>query len=358
MKHKGASNLERNLLVHNDSILITVIVPVYQAEKHLDKCINSILGQTYPHFELILIDDGSFDISGEICDKYAKIDRRVQVKHTVNQGVSAARNEGLALARGEYIAFVDSDDWIEPEFLETGVTTLLQEGGDLFLSGLQEETYQDGKRICLNTSQGLDKKYTIKDLLDAFNVDYPFLLICGPTCKLYRRDIIKTHNLAFDIQTTFGEDMLFNCDYLKNAKHAVFSSGIFYHYFRGNPDSLFSRYYKDMFEVNIPLYEKMLSLMAEFGCSSESIQRMEGIYTRVLVGCIYHEYMNCNQSTPSSRKEIIKKVAKHPQVKRCPLSNYRNPKDIALNLLLKVGALPIINLLFTRHYCKKAPSGT
>lgn len=98
--------------------LISIIVPVYRAEKYLDRCVKSILNQTYINFELILVEDGSPDASGALCDRWAERDNRIRVIHKENGGASSARNRGLDIARGEYIAFVDSDDWIEPQMYE------------------------------------------------------------------------------------------------------------------------------------------------------------------------------------------------------------------------------------------------
>lgn len=337
-----------------DDRLISVIVPVYKAENTLKKCADSILSQTHQNLQLILINDGSPDNSGALCDAYAAQDARVLVKHTVNQGVSAARNEGIRLASGEYIAFVDSDDWVEKDFLASALQDITREQADLYISGLLEETFKDSVMVSSEQNKGKDQTYTAKQLLNAFNEDYAFLLICGIWCKLYKASIIRERQILFDTSTTLGEDMLFICDYLRHAERVVFSGRVFYHYFRGNPDSLFSRYYPNMFEINIPLYEKMLALMEYLGCEQKSVKRMEGIYVRVLVGCIYHEFSYCSKSSPASRLQVIKKVAQNSYVKRCPLSNYRHPKDIILIVLLKVGMTSVINHLFTRHYCKDA----
>ena len=98
--------------------MITIIVPVFNVEQYLPKCVDSIINQTYSNLEILLIDDGSQDRCGEICDEYAKKDSRIQVFHTKNRGLSVARNLGLQEAKGEYIGFVDSDDWIEPDMYE------------------------------------------------------------------------------------------------------------------------------------------------------------------------------------------------------------------------------------------------
>ena len=113
------------------SELISVIVPVYNVEKYLDKCIQSILGQTYSNIELLLIDDGSTDSSGAICDKYVTQDSRVRVFHKSNEGVSAARNWGLDNAKGEWIAFVDADDWIDSDMYERMYNAAVQNQTDM-----------------------------------------------------------------------------------------------------------------------------------------------------------------------------------------------------------------------------------
>ena len=333
--------------------LISVIVPVYKAERLLKKCADSILAQTHQNLQLILINDGSPDNSGALCDAYAAQDARVLVKHTVNQGVSAARNEGIRLASGEYIAFVDSDDWVEKDFLASALQDITWEQADLYISGLLEETFKDGVMVSSEQNKGKDKSYTVTQLFNAFNVDYSFMLICGIWCKLYKTSIIREHQILFDTSTTLGEDMLFICDYLRHAERVVFSSQVFYHYFRGNPDSLFSRYYPDMYEINIPLYEKMLSLMREKGCSPSAVRRMEDVYVRVLVGSIYHEFAFCEKSTPQSRREVIRKVANDPNVRSSHLGTYRTLKDVVPMLLIKSGATEVVYRLFSRRYCGK-----
>ena len=113
------------------SELISVIVPIYKVEAYLDECVRSIVGQTYPHLEIILVDDGSPDGCGALCDEWAKRDDRIKVIHKPNGGLSDARNTGLEIASGDYIAFVDSDDWIEPEMYERMLSALLREDADI-----------------------------------------------------------------------------------------------------------------------------------------------------------------------------------------------------------------------------------
>ena len=341
--------------VTHEGPLVSVIVPVYKAERTLRQCVDSILAQSHQNIRLILIDDGSPDGSGQICDAYAAEDQRVLVKHTVNQGVSAARNEGIALAQGDYLAFVDSDDWLDPGFLSAGLSRMTNDQTDLFISGLVEEIYQDGALIRKEEDKGPDRQYTVPGLLNAFNTDYPFLLICGIWCKLYRTRIIREQELRFDAATTFGEDMLFLCDYLEHAGSVVFSSEAYYHYFRGNPDSLFNRYYPDMYEISVPLYDRMLALMRGMGCEASAIQRMVDVYVRVLIGCIYHEVAHQDRSSPEACRSVIRKVAGHPYIRRRPLSRYPRVNDKVLMLLIRLGAHGFVCRLLTQRHKGRRP---
>ncbi|MGL5150607.1 MAG: glycosyltransferase family 2 protein [Clostridium sp.] len=142
---------------------ISIIVPVYKVEKYLRRCIDSILAQTFKNFELILIDDGSPDNCGKICDEYAEEDERVVVIHKENGGQSSARNLGLDIAKGKYIGFVDSDDWIEPDMYETLYNLILKSNKDIANIGfsfITENIYKNFSKHCemyLNTDKAIEE---------------------------------------------------------------------------------------------------------------------------------------------------------------------------------------------------------
>ena len=131
--------------------VISVIVPIYKVEEFLDECIQSIVDQTYQNLQIILVDDGSPDRCGEMCEDWARKDKRIEVIHKKNGGLSDARNVGLAEATGEFITFVDSDDWIEPQMYEIMVTTLIAEDADLVACGIVDsypEKEEIGRASC------------------------------------------------------------------------------------------------------------------------------------------------------------------------------------------------------------------
>jgi glycosyltransferase involved in cell wall biosynthesis len=179
--------------------LFSIIVPVFKTEKYLEKCVTSILRQTYKDFELILVDDGSPDNCPQMCDDYAANDSRVMVIHKDNGGVSSARNCGIEAAIGTYIWFVDSDDYIEPYSLEQLYNAQKKEQADIYF---------------FNTSgvNGLDIG-SFDDFLE--NYYFTYVVGFGPWNKLYKTSIIKKNKLYFDVEETVGEDLLFNLSYYK-----------------------------------------------------------------------------------------------------------------------------------------------
>ena len=184
-------------------MLVSVIVPVYKAERWLHRCVDSILAQTMDDFELLLIDDGSPDRSGEICDEYVAKDSRVRVFHKENGGVSSARNMGLDNAQGEWISFVDADDWVEVEYL-AGLTENLD--ADMILGGCK---YTTGE-ICATYDN-----YFIKETIGECIVKYGInSILRTPWGNLLKKSIINQYNLLFDISIRYGEDTLFNKQYL------------------------------------------------------------------------------------------------------------------------------------------------
>ena len=194
--------------------LISVIVPVYNSEQTLHRCIDSILGQTYRNFELLLINDGSKDCSGEICDEYARKDNRVKVFHKENGGVSSARNVGLVNARGEWVSFVDSDDYLQQGFLES---MNLYESSDLVIGNSIWLNDKDEKLFECDIPKGVFLKNEILPQYlysAAFNV---------PWGKLFKSDVIATHNIRFNSNMRVAEDLLFVYQYLLhiNRIHAV-----------------------------------------------------------------------------------------------------------------------------------------
>jgi len=224
--------------------LFTLIVPVYNSQASFDQCLRSIQDQDYKNFEVVIINDGSSDESEAIASKYCNTDNRFYLYSKLNGGVSSARNLGLQHARGTYIAFVDSDDWLSPDYL-TQFTILLD--GSRCLIMQNHYVYKDGI-----ASKNLDlqsRNYSMEE----FSIYFKELnlLSNGHSCsKLYIRSIIEVHKIAFDTTISFAEDCLFMLKYLKYIGCVRFSEYAGYYYRKDNQYSLSSTHKSSVSELN------------------------------------------------------------------------------------------------------------
>ena len=209
---------------------ISVIVPVYNVEKYLSACLNSILAQTFTDFELILVDDGSPDSSGKICDEYAEKDSRIRVFHTSNGGVSNARNIGLDNATSEYVVFVDSDDFVEKTYLDK----LIYGGYDLSICGCY---FSDPQGSVLSVARKESEKAEVVSKENILKW-YEQGSLYSVWTSAFKKSIIDTYNLRFDTNTTRGEDTIFMFNYVEHCETVHFVEDVLYYYVRYNTNTL------------------------------------------------------------------------------------------------------------------------
>ena len=205
---------------------VSVIVPVYKAEKYLRKCVDSILAQTFRDFEVLLVDDGSPDGSGAICDEYARKDPRVRVFHKENGGVSSARQCGLDNACGEYTIHADPDDWVEPNMLEELYAKAKAEDADMVICDYYEELSPTRQRLCCQKPDTLNSQDVMRQLF--------FQRLHGSLCnKLVRRACYKTFDVKFPPQGMHvirWEDLFICCDLLRHGIRISYVAKAYYHY--------------------------------------------------------------------------------------------------------------------------------
>lgn len=204
------------------TVKISVIVPIYNAAQYLVKCIDSILSQNFKDFELLLINDGSTDESGAICDEYSSRDSRVNVYHKSNGGVSSARNWGIDKANGEYLAFVDSDDYVEQTYLSS-MYSRIEQGINLVASAFCYESEKGAiNKLFLYDKICIDKR-NINDML----TDLSYMTPWG---KLFNKEIIDNNSIRFDEHINSGEDTLFVYTFLLFVKQIKTVNDVSYHY--------------------------------------------------------------------------------------------------------------------------------
>lgn len=307
-------------------VQISIIVPIYKVEKYLERCINSIINQTFEDFELILVDDGSPDKCPELCDQWAKRDRRIKVIHKTNGGLSSARNEGLKICEGNYVFFVDSDDWIERDALKALYSIAVYEKADIVVGNMHR-----------------DKKYVLNDMRYNFDNDSyrkydrdsylnMYLKITTQKTRYYACAKLYSKSVASHIQYPDGytaEDVAGTFYALANAKEIIETEFIVYHYFvnsEGITGRKLNPQYKDMYhswkqviayaESNLPEYvEKCdynlmridLPVLVSF-----VIKPVDNSYTRYLIDLKETKYrLNNNYSKlmrgplPKSKKIVL-----------------------------------------------------
>lgn len=235
--------------------LISIIVPVYNAEQFLSRCIDSIILQTFSNFELLLIDDGSVDKSGQICDEYAKKDTRISVFHKENGGVSSARNMGLDNAKGDWVAFIDSDDYIDTEYIQNMYNHIVCEK-QLILSG-----YRSKIKSCNFDEITLKGSDFVKYLINKKTILYS-----QPWAKLYNLNVIKKEGIYFPLNIHLGEDAIFNLRYYYVIDVVTFTSDMDYCYEVVNESSLVKRINSFSSEWNafVIWKELLLKLLTRF----------------------------------------------------------------------------------------------
>ena len=266
---------------------ISVVIPVYNMEKYLKRCMDTIINQTFRDLEIILVDDGSKDNSGRMCDEYKASDSRIKVIHKQNGGLGFARNSGLEIATGEFVSFVDSDDYVKLDMYEKLYNRIKQENADTCIFGYHRVI---GEKIAFTRTGAI--KGTFQDN-DVFTNIFLNVLGSEPSCPedflllwqsswltLYSLDIIKRHNLSFPSEREYiSEDVFFNTQYYLKAKRVTILNEPLYFYWL-NAESLTKVYRNDRFEKNVILFIEHLRRLKEylpdekaFNLAKERVQR-------------------------------------------------------------------------------------
>lgn len=251
--------------------MVSVIVPVYNVEKVLHYCIDSILAQSFKDFELILVDDGSTDKSGEICDKYALNNSNIVVKHIENHGVSKARNTGIELAKGEYICFIDSDDYVAENYIEELIRTKEKYSDyDSVWCGFQtvSDYNGSGSREYLASES---EKFSESNKTDIMTLHEKWLSQM-PWNKLFKTDTIKNNSICFREDLSLGEDVIFNLDYLNhtNGKIIIVNKALNY-YLRSGSESLDNKYYNDLRNIYGEINKTLLKYVKKWNCNKRQV---------------------------------------------------------------------------------------
>ncbi|MCI9127541.1 MAG: glycosyltransferase family 2 protein [Eubacterium sp.] len=299
--------------------MVSVIIPVYQAEKYLARCISSVKGQTYKNLEILLVDDGSKDESLSICKELAQKDMRIRVFHHENMGVAATRNRGMDEAQGEFVYFLDSDDWIEKDTLSTMVSSMAEHDTDVCICGFQ---YVKGGRCEECTFPSYSKIGKSEFMERYFWGLYNNASLFNIGTKLYKRSIIEENNLRFHEEMAVYEDIRFCLEYIDRAEQICLEGKPYYCYFMDNADSALHGYKRD-FWSSTSEYCRILT--------DRFIEQPPSLNKSVLL-CLYRAFLQECHNPAMKRGEFCTLLEKYcfPVVRRAGLKG-RNISGLSLD---------------------------
>lgn len=295
--------------------MISIVVPVYNNEKFLDKCVESILHQTFQDWELILVNDGSQDFSAKICNEFVHKDKRIKVIHKSNGGVSSARNAGIERATGEYIMFVDSDDWIEPNLCDSLLSGA--HGCDLAIGGYT------ALRVNSLEKHVADKCIILfpKEFSGVFSKLYECNLLNTPCSKLYKRDIIMKQR--FDVNARLGEDFLFNLIYIEHCKTISIIPTSGYIYNMKNENSATKKIREGDFSSMVHLYIVGKKFVERYGfMESGNCVLEKRLYLNVI---FLFQILIDSDFTEREKLKMADELLSSQEFKRACAANFRLP---------------------------------
>lgn len=279
---------------------ISIIIPVYNVEKYIERCLDSIVNQSYSNLEIILVDDGSTDLSGEICDSYKSKDNRIIVIHKNNEGLGYARNSGLKLATGEFIMFVDGDDCISTNHVEEMVKAVLKTSSDTCLAG-HTKVYNNKKISHVNVCSGMIffgddvKKQILTKMVGSKpdGSDYIEMSVC---MALFSKRLIDQHNIKFHSEKEFiSEDLLFNFDYYLYSQKVVVISDVGYYYY-DNGGSLTTKYDPCRFLKQKNMTKEVVKRAKKLEIYDFCSERIDNTFISIMRYCVKLEQKNSKRN--------------------------------------------------------------
>ena len=356
---------------------VSIIVPVYNAEKYLDRCMSSLLEQSMPQsdYEIFLVNDGSKDNSGKICDKYSEQYECVTAIHQQNAGPAAARNIGLEKAAGEYVAFVDPDDFVEKEYLEAPYNQGIRSGADIVLFDAFRERISDNssKRELWRHA---DKEFTTTEQGEIHSMQrqilYPYMVakvgtmtfyrnipLAAPWDKLYRRAFLINNNLSFPSELRVLDDMCFNFKAFGAAKTISYIPAFLYHYLI-EETSITNSYRPDRVQQDIKVFEFLNKNITDMRCTGkEAILFQQSWYARIIKSfAIALRLYYLNAQNPKNANEILTEIKTciSSEPYRQAFENVRlsvlEPKLIAFAIACRLKMPRVLRLMYRIQYGK------
>lgn len=337
---------------------ISVIVPIYCVERYLTRCIDSIRQQTYTNLEIILVDDGSPDGCGQMCDDYARIDKRIKVIHKENGGLGYARNSGLEVITGDYVTFIDSDDWISETHIENLYREIVKNQADIVIGGhtMADDSGPQIVRRCtlektIYTGEAITEKILLPLIGADLNCPKDVQLEASSCMNLYAVAVIRKHALKFvSERDTVSEDLFFNIDFLYHARTVSVSDEVGYYYYR-NGTSISRKYHPQRFMRTVRFCYLLRHKLNEYGYVEQAEIRIKRSCFQKLRVAIRH-IVNAEMPKKSKICEI-RKILQHDITKSVleefPMGAYIPVMRLLIALMMKKSATGVYCLMKVRE---------
>lgn len=342
---------------------VSIIVPIYKVEKLLPRCVESLMRQSLSNIEIILVDDESPDRCGEIADEFAKRDNRIRVLHKKNGGLGSARNAGLEIASGEYVGFVDSDDWVEDDMFEKLYHSAKRHQADMTMGGFCRINERGDKRIQLDRLQRdvYEGKQVIEDILipmigSESKAEDDVSIEMGVCKNIYKHELLTLHQLRFQSEREYiSEDLIFHIDVLSKARRVSVVQEPLYNYWL-NTQSLSQSYRSDRFAKERFFYSAVIGKLKEVGLLSGWDERLRRTFIGRARVCIISEAKNNKQQSILQRLRNIKKIVKDDLLseilRNYPIGNYAmKQRLVAYCMKYRLATLLFVaSVLFHKRY--------
>ena len=327
-------------MLSND-IKISIIMPVYNVAEYLPKAIDSVLNQSHKNIELFLVDDGSTDSSGMICDEYASKNLCVNVIHQKNSGAHNARNNALKLASGEYVCFFDSDDYVDSNMIKDMLELAIKYNSDLVISGFYINTYYNSNDyITLNYIPYTTNDSTVENFNNKNDfrmnsyLNFDRNMFYPPWNKMYRLSYLKERNITFPI--TYRDDFPFVLSVIKDIENVTYTKNQYYHFLRKRSDSETQKFVENLYEKREEEHIEMLSLFSYWGLQNDknSIEMISRRYIDRVIECIVNLFNKECKLSSNEKESMIYKYLNNDNFNKC-IKN-ANPKKLYLKIIYSI----------------------
>lgn len=335
-------------------IKVSLVVPVYNAEKYLAKSIESMLSQSLKEMELILVNDGSKDNSLAICEEYAKKDSRITVINKKNEGACIARNTGIDIAKGKYIQLADADDYIDNNMLEEQYNLAEKTNAEVVMCGMKFDVHQKDGQVITSEAHYKDMVLSSQEEIKLIFMDlFDNLLFNYTHNKLYNGEFLKKNNLKFIEWLPIDQDTNFNIDVFKALNKLTISTKSYYHYVKTFEETIVTRYHANKFKVRTFRYDRLKELLESWSIyNDENKKKLASMYIHHVIECFeIYNHKKCDLNTKEKKKEI-EKILNTKQVKDS-LEILDRANSFYTNMVFKAMKEGSVNIIYALCKLKK-----